>query len=134
MPFLGNLFDIDLDMPSQSAAELAKRPEFKEMMCLSIAGTRLLFVNTAALVDEICDESRFSKKVHLGLEKLRPVVGDGLFTADNDAPNWGIAHRILMPIFGPMKIREMLPEMKDVASQMCLKWYVPSSTHEKIEV
>ena len=105
-------------------AEIAKRPEFKEVMCLSIAGTRMVFANSAALVDEVCDEARFSKNVHPSLEKLRPMVGDGLFTAANDEPNWGIAHRILMPVFGPMKIREMLPQMKDVASQMCLKWYV----------
>lgn len=36
----------------------------------------------------------------------------------------GIAHRILMPVFGPIKIKEMFPEMKDIAQQLCLKWFV----------
>lgn len=128
MPVLGNLLDIDLENPSQSVAEIAKRPEFKDVMSLSFGGIRMVFVNSVALVDEVCDESRFSKNIYSGLEKLRLLVGDGLFTARNDEPNWAIAHRILMPVFGPMKIREMLPQMKDVASQMCLKWYV-SVTH-----
>ncbi|RFU78314.1 cytochrome p450 [Trichoderma arundinaceum] len=56
------------------------------------------------------------------LEKLRHVVHDGLFTARNDERNWEIAHRILMPVFGTIKIREMFPEMKDLAQQLCLKW------------
>lgn len=93
-------------------------------MALNIAGERIIFVNTASLLNEVCDESRFKKVVHAGLEALRSMAGDGLFTAYNEELNWGIAHRILMPVFGPMKIREMLPQMKDVASQMLLKWYV----------
>ncbi|KAL7949740.1 cytochrome P450 [Trichoderma barbatum] len=56
------------------------------------------------------------------LEKLRYVVHDGLFTARNEERNWGITHRILMPVFGTIKIREMFPEMKDLAQQLCLKW------------
>ncbi|KAF2497931.1 cytochrome P450 [Lophium mytilinum] len=47
---------------------------------------------------------------------------DGLFTAYPGEHNWGVAHRILMPVFGPMGIRKMLPEMMDIASQMILKW------------
>lgn len=118
------MLDIDLEIPSQSLAKIARRPEFKDAMALNMGGQRFLAVNTAALLNEICDESRFKKMVHLGLEKLRSVAGDGLFTAHNEEPNWGVAHRILMPVFGPMKIREMFPQMKDIASQMCLKWYV----------
>lgn len=91
-------------------------------MALHLGGQRLIFVNSAALLHEICDESRFRKVIHTGLDKLRPMAGDGLFTAHNDEPNWGVAHRVLMPVFGPLKIREMLPQMQDIASQMCLKW------------
>ncbi|KAM0341685.1 hypothetical protein ACHAPU_009933 [Fusarium lateritium] len=74
------------------------------------------------LLDEICDESRFHKLVVGGVEKLRPLAGDGLFTAQHDNQDWGIAHRVLMPLFGPLKIREMFPDMQDVAEQLCLKW------------
>lgn len=35
---------------------------------------------------------------------------------------WGIAHRVLMPAFGPLAITNMFDEMKDIASQMVLKF------------
>lgn len=43
--------------------------------------------------------------------------------------NWGIAHRVLMPAFGPLSIRGMYDEMHDIASQLALKWarYGPES-------
>ncbi|RYP82601.1 hypothetical protein DL769_001595 [Monosporascus sp. CRB-8-3] len=39
-----------------------------------------------------------------------------------DEPNWGIAHRILMPAFGPVSIRNMFDDMHDIATQLCMKW------------
>lgn len=39
-----------------------------------------------------------------------------------DEPNWGIAHRILIPAFGPVTIRGMFDEMHDIATQMAMKW------------
>ena len=76
------------------------------------------------LADELCDETRFHKLVTGGVDKLRPLAGDGLFTAQHNNHDWGVAHRILMPLFGPLKIREMFDDMQDVAEQLCLKWYV----------
>lgn len=76
------------------------------------------------LMDELADESRFHKLVVGGVEKLRPLAGDGLFSAQHNNQEWAIAHRILMPLFGPLTIREMLPDMRDISEQLCLKWYV----------
>src|SRR3569833_442827 len=42
--------------------------------------------------------------------------------ATMDEPNWGIAHRVLMPAFGPMSIKGMFDEMHDLAGQLALKW------------
>lgn len=36
--------------------------------------------------------------------------------------NWGIAHRVLMPSFGPLSVRNMFDEMHDIAGQLALKW------------
>lgn len=47
---------------------------------------------------------------------------DGLFTAREDEVNWGVAHRILMPAFGPASIQAMFNEMHEIASQLALKW------------
>lgn len=52
---------------------------------------------------------------------MRNLGGDGLFTAYTQEPNWGKAHRLLMPAFGPIAIRKMLPQMLDIAEQMLLK-------------
>src|SRR5262249_102800 len=74
------------------------------------------------LVNEVCDESRFSKKVHRPLEVIRDFAGDGLITAYSDEPNWAKAHRLLLPAFGPIGIRSMFDKMEDIAEQMLLRW------------
>ena len=65
---------------------------------------------------------RFSKKINPDLEQVRNGAGDGLFTAYPGERNWGIAHRILMPAFGPLSIRGMFDDMHDLAVQLCMKW------------
>ncbi|RFU29012.1 hypothetical protein B7463_g7315, partial [Scytalidium lignicola] len=60
--------------------------------------------------------------LHASLETLRAGIKDALFTAHHGEPNWAIAHRVLTPIFGPLKIREMFDNMYDIAQQLCLKW------------
>lgn len=37
-------------------------------------------------------------------------------------PAWAIAHRILVPAFGPSSLRLMFDGMYDIASQLALKW------------
>lgn len=45
----------------------------------------------------------------------------GLFTARSEEPSWAVAHRILIPTFGPLSIRDMFPGMEDIASQLIAK-------------
>lgn len=78
--------------------------------------------SSQALVHELCDDKRFRKPVAAALAEIRNGVHDGLFTAREDEANWGIAHRILMPAFGPASIQGMFTEMHEVASQLALKW------------
>ena len=85
-------------------------------------GRRAVFVSGFDLVDEICDESRFDKRVHADLKQIRDFAGDGLFTARTEEPNWAVAHRLLMPAFGPIAIRGMFDEMYDIVDQMALRW------------
>ena len=66
--------------------------------------------------------ARFSKNIGAGLEQVRNGVGDGLFTAYPGEHNWQIAHRILMPAFGPITIRGMFDDMHDVSVQLAMKW------------
>ncbi|SDU37773.1 bifunctional cytochrome P450/NADPH--P450 reductase [Halopseudomonas salegens] len=119
-PWLGNLPDIDPQTPIQSMMQLVR--EYGPLMRLDFPVGRVLMLSSQALANEVCDESRFAKKVHASLQQLRAIGGDGLFTAYNDEPNWGKAHRILMPAFGPMGLRDMFEPMLDIAEQMLTRW------------
>jgi len=70
------------------------------------------------LLNELCDEKRFGKLVAASLGELREGIHDGLFTAQNDEENWHLAHRILVPAFGPLNISAMFDDMKDVCKTL----------------
>lgn len=79
-------------------------------------------VGSQKLVNELCDEKRFKKSIQAEVAEARLATGDGLFTARIEEPNWGVAHRVLMPAFGPVSIQGMFDEMYDIVTQMALKW------------
>lgn len=99
-----------------------------------------IFVSNVELANQLCDEKRFVKWINAALNQVRNLTGDGLFTAHDGERAWGIARgwllcltlswkliladRILMPAFGPAKIRGMFPGMMDIASQLLTKWEV----------
>jgi cytochrome P450/NADPH-cytochrome P450 reductase len=91
-------------------------------MDLNLGGRTLTILSSFELIDEVCDEERFSKKISGALRILREISGDGLFTAYNDEPNWGKAHGLLMPAFGPLGLKNMFDGMLDIAEQMILRW------------
>jgi cytochrome P450 / NADPH-cytochrome P450 reductase len=119
-PIVGNLRSIDARAPVQSMMRLTR--ERGPIVRLEFFGRRLILLSSQALVSEVCDETRFEKSVHHTLQSLRDIGRDGLFTAHTEEPNWGKAHRILMPAFGPLGIRGMFDKMQDIAEQMLLRW------------
>ncbi|RVV99427.1 cytochrome P450 [Mesobaculum littorinae] len=120
LPLIGNLGLIDKAKPVQSLIRMADT--YGPIYRLAGLGESLLVLSSQALVSEVCDQGRFSKKVHRPLEMLRDLGGDGLFTAHNDEPNWGKAHRLLMPAFGPIGVRAMFDRMEEIADQMLTRW------------
>tara|TARA_R110002060_G_scaffold3089_14_gene4883 strand:- start:620 stop:868 length:249 start_codon:yes stop_codon:yes gene_type:complete len=64
---------------------------------LTLGGSEKVFISTHALMNEVCDEKRFTKMVSGALDEIRNGVRDGLFTAYPGEHNWEIAHRVLMP-------------------------------------
>ncbi|KAK9415164.1 putative Bifunctional P-450/NADPH-P450 reductase [Seiridium unicorne] len=126
-PFIGNVADIDPNFPVGSFGKLADK--YGEIYRIRFPGSTLVVTSTFALVDELCNEKRFKKIPDNVLTEVRNGVHDGLFTAYIEEPNWAIAHRILMPAFGPKSIREMFPEMHDIASQLVLKWARQGADH-----
>lgn len=119
-PIVGNVLSVDAAAPLQSLKQLAD--EQGPIFWLDMMGTPIVFVSGADLVEELCDEKRFDKSVRGPLRRLRVIGGDGLFTGDTKAPNWGKAHNILMPTFSQKSMQDYLPMMVDIAEQLMLKW------------
>ena len=61
---VGNLFDLDAAHPIESLMDLARNtgPSFE----LAVPGGSRVIVSGFELVDELCDESRFDKKLGPG--------------------------------------------------------------------
>ena len=121
LPLIGNVFDLDPENSLKSFTHLAeiygmnitdKGPSLTLTLLGPIYNLRLptgntFIISNHSLYDELCDEKRFTKVVDRALEELRNGIHDGLFTAHAGEHAWGVAHRILMPAFGPLAIREM---------------------------
>lgn len=119
-PIIKNVLELDTDTPIQSLMRLAET--YGSIFKFQVGDQTGVMISDPDLVNEVCDESRFNKKVHKPLEKIRDFGGDGLFTAYTEESNWGKAHRILVPAFGPSGIKTMFPQMLDIAEQLLLKW------------
>ncbi|KAF3041836.1 hypothetical protein E8E11_004968 [Didymella keratinophila] len=129
LPFVGNISDIDAENPIQSLCNLTDT--YGPIWKFNLAGNERIVVGSQALMDEICNEERFSKIIAAALEQVRNGVHDGLFTARGpQEENWGIAHRVLLPQLGPLAIRNMFPEMHDIASQLVMKWARHGPNHQ----
>jgi cytochrome P450/NADPH-cytochrome P450 reductase len=120
IPIIGNLRQVDFDSPIHSFTELAER--YGELYRLTFFGTDLLLASTHELVRELADESRFRKFVAPALVELKKMAGNALFTADTTDPVWGQAHRLLMPAFGALSMRDYFPTMVQVAESLLGKW------------
>jgi cytochrome P450/NADPH-cytochrome P450 reductase len=120
LPWLGNLLQIPKGRLTQHLLEISR--DFDGILALDFAGLRLPFVYDAELVAELSDPKRFRKTIGPPLSTLRKLAADGLFTADGEEPNWGKAHRILMPAFGQRAMKGYFPYMLEVAEQLAQKW------------
>ena len=119
-PLVGNLLQIPRGGLTQHVMRLAA--DYDGVFELDFAGFRSPFVTSAKIVAEISDEKRFRKVIGPPLSILRPLAGDGLFTAEGDEPNWSKAHRILTPAFGQRARRGYFDAMLEVALQLADSW------------
>ena len=119
---VGNLFDIDTAHPIEGLAELARK--YGPIYGLDVPGLgSRIIASSFELVDPLCDESRFDKKVGGGLSALASgPAGRGLFTSETQDPNWRRAHNVLLPAFSMDAMRGYHPRMLDIATQLMLKW------------
>ena len=121
LPVVGNVLQIDRKSPIEGFIATAR--EYGPIFKLTVPGGTRVFVSGPSLVEEICDDDRFDKKVTGGLSNVRKGgAGNGLFTADTDDPLWQRAHRILLTPFSRQAMRDYLPMMLDLAEQLMDKW------------
>lgn len=119
-PVIGTLPSIDVNQTIKSIVELSET--YGRFFLMTAGGHDFYVCGSYEMVKHLNDEARFQKNVHLPLEHLRPLVGDALFTAYPGEPNWDIAHRVLVPVFGPLSLKKMQPMMVDVLAQMLMHW------------
>lgn len=117
---LGNLPLIDKDRLVQSFMKHAD--EYGPIFRTDLPSGSIIFISGHDLVADACDESRFDKNISPSLRKIRPLVGDGLFTAGTQEPNWQKAHNILLPSFSQTALRGYHGMMVDIAVQLIQKW------------
>ncbi|KUL58519.1 cytochrome P450 [Streptomyces sp. NRRL S-1521] len=132
LPLLGDVVGASVRTPLQDSMRLAERlgPIFRRRAF----GKEFVFVWGAELAADLADESRFAKHVGLGVANLRPVAGDGLFTAYNHEPNWQLAHDILAPGFSRDAMAGYHPLMLDVARQLTARWDERESAGRAVDV
>ena len=120
LPVLGHLLQLPKGQFIQHLMVVAR--DHDGIFQLDFGGRIGIFVHSAALAAEICDERRFRKVIGVALKKVRDFGGDGLFTAYSDEANWSKAHRVLIPAFSARAMRGYFPMMLQVADQLVAKW------------
>ncbi|MET9970919.1 cytochrome P450 [Streptomyces sp. NPDC006356] len=120
LPLLGDVLGASRRTPLQDSLRYARQlgPIFRRRAF----NREFVFVWGTELAADMADEARFAKHVGLGIANLRPVVGDGLFTAYNHEPNWQLAHDVLAPGFSREAMAGYHPMMLAVADRLMDQW------------
>ncbi len=119
-PLVGHTLKISAETTIADFVRLAR--DYGPIYQLEFPGRKVIIVSSFELVDELCNEQRFDKKVHTGLQHIRAFTGDGLFTAYTQEANWRKAHHILLPNFSLRAMQNYFPQMLEIAEQLMAKW------------
>ncbi|KAK2757061.1 hypothetical protein FQN54_005030 [Arachnomyces sp. PD_36] len=128
VPLLGNVLDVDPKNTWGSLKKLAEK--YGEIFKINALGHQIVFVGSAALAEELCDETRFRKCVTGPVVEIRSLVHSSLFTAYDNEPNWGEAHRIMGPLVDRSNTDAMFDKMRDSMDALITKW----SSSQKVDV
>ena len=121
LPVVGNMFDVPAEHQVVRLMELTR--EYGPMIRLRTPGGDRFAASGLAMIDDLCDDERFDKLVGDGQKAVRSYGRSaGLFTSDTDDPNWLKAHNILLPNFSQQAMRDYMPMMNDIATQLMQKW------------
>ncbi|OXM51144.1 cytochrome P450 [Amycolatopsis alba] len=120
IPLIGDVLGVSPKTPVQDSMRHATElgPVFER----KVFGRRIVFVHGAGMVADLSDEKRFAKHVTPAISNLRPLGGDGLFTARNEEPNWRRAHEILAPAFSRNAMQRYHPTMLAITRDLLDTW------------
>ena len=121
LPVVGNMFDVPAEHTIVTLMALVR--EHGPMIRLRTPAGDRFVASGLAMIDDLCDDERFDKLVGDGQKAVRSFGRSaGLFTSDTDDPNWSKAHNILLPNFSQQAMRDYVPMMNDIATQLMQKW------------
>lgn len=132
LPILGDLVGLNPRTPVQSSLRMLSG--LGPIAVRRLLGMDIVMVGGAGLVAELNDESRFAKSTDLHIYALRKIVGDALFTADDDEPNWQLAHDVLMPAFTREAMLGYHATMLGVAHQLVRRWDNAAQSEQVVDV
>lgn len=120
LPVVGDVIGSNLNSPLHDAMRRGR--DLGPIFDRKLFDRQVTMVWGADLVAELSDERRFTKYLSASVDRLRDLVGDGLFTAYNDEPNWRTAHDLLRPAFTQSAMRSYHSIMVDVAGDLVRHW------------
>jgi unspecific monooxygenase len=132
VPLLGDVLGVDRRTPVQDSMRFAR--ELGPIFRRRAFGKEFVFVWGARPAADLADESRFAKHVGLGVANLRPLAGDGLFTAYNHEPNWQLAHDVLAPGFSREAMEAYHGMMLAVAGRLTAHWDHEAAAGRTVDV
>jgi len=104
-PIIGNLLDLQDEVPIHALERLTDI--YGSIYQFTIGAHTQIVVGDYELFNELCDETRFWKVPQPQLAKGGNGAR-GLFASTSEKDeDWGQAHRILMPAFGPLAVEGM---------------------------
>jgi cytochrome P450 len=128
---VGDVVGFNLRTPVQST--LRQMRDLGPISVRKLFGAEVVMVGGADLAAELNDDTRFGKDAR-NLRPLRSIVGDGLFTVENDAPNWQLAHDILVPAFTREAMCGYHTVMLDVARELLARWDIAADCGQHVDV
>ena len=120
--WLGDAFARGADPTKPTQNMLAAGRDLGPIFEMVALGRKFVFVAGVDLAGELCDDRRFTKALAPGVEDLRMFVGDGLFTAHTDEPNWRLAHDLLLPAFAKPAMHRYHDLMVEATDELIGVW------------
>lgn len=132
LPFLGDLATVDFAKPTQGLVKEARI--LGGIFEQRLFGWPVRILSSAALIEDVNNESLWEKHVGHAFRKLRPVAGDGLFTAYNHEPNCQKAHNILMPAFTKTAMTNYHHSIKETVRELTDAWKTDAHNRTWIDI